>query len=87
MRGFADLEELIEVRARDRQELEPLEEGDTFVQRLGKDPAVEFEKAELAVQEQFGGGVAGGAPRALDATGMVGLQLVGGVSCSVQHLL
>src|SRR6185369_3172672 len=42
----ADHEELVEVRAHDREELEPLEDGDVRVERLLEDAPVEGEPGE-----------------------------------------
>ena len=52
--GDADLEELVEVRRRDRQEPEPLQERVRGVAGLFQDPLVEVEPAQLAVDEEAG---------------------------------
>ncbi len=46
-------EELVEVRREDRQELEALEQRRALVERLGEDPAVEFDPAQVAVDPRF----------------------------------
>ncbi len=46
----ADLEELVEVRRRDREEPQPLEQRHARVLRLLDDAAVELEERELAVE-------------------------------------
>ncbi len=50
--GDADLEELVEVRRRDRQEPEPLQERIRRVARLLEHTLVEVEPAQLAVDEK-----------------------------------
>ncbi len=54
--GDADLEELVEVRRRDRQEPELLQERVRGVAGLFQDPLVEVEPAQLAVDEEAGVG-------------------------------
>src|SRR5262249_8926120 len=49
--GHADHEELVEVRADDRQELDPLEERHRRVFGLLEDPAIELEPREPAADE------------------------------------
>ena len=48
--GYPDLEELIEVRAEDRDELEPLEQPVGRVRRLLEHSGVEFQPRQLAVE-------------------------------------
>ncbi len=49
--GDADLEEFIQVARGDAQEPQPLEQRHRLVERLGKDPLIELEKRQLAVDE------------------------------------
>jgi hypothetical protein len=46
-------EELVEVRAEDRQELHPLEQRVALVERLAQHAGVEVEPAQLAVDEEL----------------------------------
>ena len=52
--GHPHLEEFVEVGGDDAEELEAFEQGDGRVLRLVKHATVEFEPAELAVDEKFG---------------------------------
>jgi hypothetical protein len=52
--GHAHLEELVEVAAEDREELESLEQGSARVERFVQHTAIELEPRELAVQIQRG---------------------------------
>jgi hypothetical protein len=48
------LEELVQVRRRDGQEADPLQERDALVQRLGEHAPVEVQQPQLAVEVQRG---------------------------------
>src|SRR4029077_11777498 len=48
--GDPHLEELVEIAAEDAEELEPLQQRGTLVERLVEDAAVELEPAQLAVE-------------------------------------
>ncbi len=52
--GDTHHEKLVHVRAEDGQELQPLEQGIGFIQGLIEDATLEFEQAELSVNEQIG---------------------------------
>src|SRR5215813_4428647 len=49
--GDPDHEELIEIRAEDREELHPFQEGNARILRLLEDTAVELEPGELAIDQ------------------------------------
>ena len=53
--GDADFEELVEVVRRDAQELQPLEQRYSFVQRLCEYPLIECEQRKLAIDVVFCG--------------------------------
>ncbi len=52
--GHADHEELVQVRAEDREELDPLEQRVGRVLRFFEHPLVEFQPGQFAVDEMFG---------------------------------
>jgi hypothetical protein len=54
--GEADFEKLVKVGAGDAEEFDPLEEGGGGVEGFFEDALVEFQPAELAVDEVFGFG-------------------------------
>ena len=49
--GDADLEELIEVRADDAEELQPFEQAIVRIERLVEHALVEFQPAQFAIEE------------------------------------
>ena len=51
--GDAHLEKLVEVRAADAEEFQAFEQGIRRIQRLVEDALVEFQPAQLAVEEMF----------------------------------
>ena len=53
-RGDPDHEELVEIRADDRQEADPSEHRHAWIFRQGQDARVELEQAQIAVQEVLG---------------------------------
>ena len=53
--GHPDQEELVQIRADDGQELEPLQQGQFLGQPLLQHAVVELQPAQLAVEEQVGG--------------------------------
>jgi hypothetical protein len=50
--GHANHVELVEVRAEDREKLEPLEQRISIIERLVEHPGVELEPTQLAIEEQ-----------------------------------
>jgi hypothetical protein len=52
--GHPDHEELVEVGAEDRQELDPLQQGHSLVLGLGQDAAVELQPGQLPVDQRLG---------------------------------
>ena len=56
----ADLEELVDVAAGDAQEAQPLEQRHRVVLGLGEDATIEFELAQLAIEQQARLAVGGG---------------------------
>src|SRR6185437_7190890 len=66
-------EELVEVRAEDGQELDPLEQRRALVQRLVQHPPVELEPADVAIDPGAAQvtGLAGGGRRLTDRHGQL----------------
>ena len=58
--GHPDLEELVEVRTEDPQELEPLQQWRPLILSLVQDPAIELQPRKLAVDVQRGAAQVGG---------------------------